>query len=211
MSSSTSAERAIVVKGSVSYSLGDTDAQCVFTEGGRELYLGSEAVSRSTKGLTRIHATAIVNCAGNSNPLPPSDRESCGVVYYKQLDFVDRAVVEGQNNLVLIEAGADAIQEAFGSVKEGNVLVHCVAGVSRSSSVILAFLVKHRGYRLAEAAMQVKRARPVAYPNIGFWAALRDLEQRVKGECTISEESLKAHLSGEYTLSTHVFGEAQRS
>jgi len=211
MAMSTSAERAIVVKGSVSYTLGDTDAQCVFEEGGRQLFLGSEAASRSTNGLTRIHATSIVNCAGNSTPLPLSDRGACGVVYYKQLDFVDRAVVEGQNNLALIEAGADAIKEAFSSVTEGNVLVHCVAGVSRSSSVILAYLVKHKGYTLAEAAMQVKLARPVAYPNVGFWAALRELELRVKGECTISEDALKSHLSGDYTLSTHVFGEAERS
>ena len=30
-------------------------------------------------------------------------------------------------------------------------VVHCVAGVSRSASVVLAFLVKHRGFSLKDA------------------------------------------------------------
>jgi len=129
----------------------------------------------------------------------------------RHLQFVDRAVVAGQDNLGLIERGADAVAEALAS-EGGNILVHCVAGVSRSASVVIAFLVKHRGKSLLEASLAVKEARPVVYPNWGFWRALRELEKRVRGENSIPETAIEQyHLKEEYPLSTHVFGETERS
>lgn len=56
------------------------------------------------------------------------------------------------------------------------VLVHCVAGISRSCSITMAYLVLHRGMSLRNSAVSVKRARKVAYPNIGFWRALESIE-----------------------------------
>ena len=214
MKEKTKAERALVVRSGISYCVGNKDAACVFEESatGRKVYLGSEGVSRCEEGLSHFNVCAIVNCAGNSHPLSQAILTACGVGFFKQLDFVDRAIVVGQDNGGLIERGADAVAEALANGQKGNVLVHCVAGVSRSASVVMAFLVKHRGYTLLEAALSVKRVRNVAYPNWGFWMALRELEVRVRGECSIPEAVIhKYHLKEEYPLSTHVFGEACRS
>ena len=51
--------------------------------------------------------------------------------------------------------------------KEG-VLVHCHAGISRSSSVILAYLIKYLKMNLDKALTFMKSKRDKINPNSGF-------------------------------------------
>ncbi|VDM45260.1 unnamed protein product [Toxocara canis] len=69
----------------------------------------------------------------------------------------------------------DQIQEVL--LQGGRVLVHCVAGVSRSSSICLAFLVKYRDMSLRQAYMHMAHRRPLVSPNLGFWKQLILFEQ----------------------------------
>ena len=57
---------------------------------------------------------------------------------------------------------------------DGAVLVHCERGVSRSASLAMAFLMKHRAMSRDDAYVAVKRARRVVEPNAGFWKQLGD-------------------------------------
>lgn len=50
----------------------------------------------------------------------------------------------------------------------GRVLVHCVQGVSRSVTVIIAYLIFKEKMTYDEASDLVKRVRGIASPNIGF-------------------------------------------
>jgi atypical dual specificity phosphatase len=52
---------------------------------------------------------------------------------------------------------ADKINEVI--KKNGIVLVHCVAGISRSTSMILAYLMKHKRMRLKDAHSLVRSKR----------------------------------------------------
>ncbi|XP_018578536.1 dual specificity protein phosphatase 19 [Anoplophora glabripennis] len=56
-----------------------------------------------------------------------------------------------------------------------NVLVHCNAGVSRSASVIIGYLILVEGYSYVEAYDIVKTARNCIKPNTGFEKQLRCL------------------------------------
>ena len=203
----TPSTRAMVLRGGPSYTLAPSDCAAVHPR----VLLGSEAVARSAAGLRAAGVRCIVNCAFNSAPLPQGEREACGVAQYTQLQLVDAASVAGQDALAMIERGADAVAAALAGSASGAVLVHCVAGMSRSASVAIAFLVKHQGQRLLEAASAVKAARGVAYPNRGFWGALRALEQRVRGEDSVPEALLAQWHREDLPVSTHVFGDAQRS
>lgn len=69
---------------------------------------------------------------------------------------------------------ADKINEVI--KKNGIVLVHCVAGISRSTSMILAYLMKHKRMRLRDAHALVKSKRSFIRPNLGFWKQLIDYE-----------------------------------
>nr|CDQ02924.1 Bm2340, isoform a [Brugia malayi] len=54
----------------------------------------------------------------------------------------------------------------------GNVLVHCMAGVSRSATICLAFLTKFCCKSLRQAYQLMAQKRPFVRPNIGFWRQL---------------------------------------
>ncbi|KAL6087373.1 hypothetical protein STEG23_016674 [Scotinomys teguina] len=72
-------------------------------------------------------------------------------------------------------------QEAIGfidSVKNsgGRVLVHCQAGISRSATICLAYLIQSRRVRLDEAFDFVKQRRGVISPNFSFMGQLLQFE-----------------------------------
>lgn len=64
----------------------------------------------------------------------------------------------------LLKAGRD--------VRLPSVVVHCMAGVSRSTAVVLAYLMKRYHISRNAALAFVQAARPVACPNTGFTAQL---------------------------------------
>ncbi|PAV87259.1 hypothetical protein WR25_15127 [Diploscapter pachys] len=77
-----------------------------------------------------------------------------------------------------LELQSDQIQALIAD--GGKVLVHCVAGVSRSASIVLAYLMKYRCRSLRDAYHLMKSKRPMVRPNIGFWRQLIAFEQNVK-------------------------------
>lgn len=55
-------------------------------------------------------------------------------------------------------------------------LIHCKAGVSRSSTFTIAYLMRYRDMSLADAYEHVKNCRPIICPNDGFMRELMDWE-----------------------------------
>lgn len=60
----------------------------------------------------------------------------------------------------------------------GRVLVHCVAGVSRSVTIVLMHLMERHGLRLRQAWEYMLSVRPFMAPNEGFRLQLAKLEVR---------------------------------
>ena len=61
-------------------------------------------------------------------------------------------------------------------------LVHCFAGVSRSASVVLAYLMREHGLSLRAAFKLAKAKRPFINPNEGFRVQLQKYEQELRGK-----------------------------
>ena len=55
------------------------------------------------------------------------------------------------------------------------VLVHCHAGISRSASVVITWLMKHRNMTYEEAYIYVKERRPTIVPNQTFSDIMKKL------------------------------------
>lgn len=61
----------------------------------------------------------------------------------------------------------------------GRVLVHCAAGISRASTIVIAFLMWRLKLPLAHACSLLKSIRPVIWPNDGFVEQLRAYEKEL--------------------------------
>jgi atypical dual specificity phosphatase len=81
----------------------------------------------------------------------------------------------------------DLIADLIDSVRSRNekILIHCVAGVSRSATLCLAYLMKYEGKSLREAYDFLASVRPMVRPNLGFWKALIDYEKALRGRNSV--------------------------
>nr|XP_033776984.1 dual specificity protein phosphatase 14-like [Geotrypetes seraphini]XP_033776985.1 dual specificity protein phosphatase 14-like [Geotrypetes seraphini] len=84
----------------------------------------------------------------------------------------------------------DMVADRIRSVerRNGRTLVHCMAGVSRSATLCIAYLMKYEGISLREAHNWVKSRRPMICPNAGFWHQLVAYEKKLFGKNSVKVE-----------------------
>lgn len=70
------------------------------------------------------------------------------------------------------------IESAF-ETNGSRVLVHCNLGISRSSTIVIAYLMKAYNANLLEAFKFLRHRRPVICPNSGFLRLLVDFEHEI--------------------------------
>ncbi|KAK3097742.1 hypothetical protein FSP39_012707 [Pinctada imbricata] len=87
------------------------------------------------------------------------------------------------NLYVYFDRLADKIHNVH--MRRGRTLVHCIAGVSRSATICMVYLMKYQRMTLEQAYHHVKKRRPVIRPNVGFWRQLVDYERRILGRNSV--------------------------
>lgn len=146
----------------------------------RRLYLGSYA-SEHNPLLRSLGIRSVVNASG----LPSTKRMGMRYCQVKVADSVECNISKH------FERVATFIDQAE---RRGHAtLVHCLAGVSRSATLILAFLMLRRGLCLRDAWRTVHGHRSVVQPNPGFVKQLIALEQRLFGATTSDAQPLHFH------------------
>uniref|UniRef100_A0A5B6YU14 Protein-tyrosine-phosphatase n=1 Tax=Davidia involucrata TaxID=16924 RepID=A0A5B6YU14_DAVIN len=74
----------------------------------------------------------------------------------------------------------DAIQFLEQCEKDGaRVLVHCMSGKNRSPAVVIAYLMKSKGWRLAQSYQWVKERRPSVELTQAVYQQLQEYEQKI--------------------------------
>ncbi|KAF3816322.1 hypothetical protein GH733_014495 [Mirounga leonina] len=91
-----------------------------------------------------------------------------------------------------LDKSVDFIEKAKAS--NGRVLVHCLAGISRSATIAIAYIMKRMDMSLDEAYRFVKEKRPTISPNFNFLGQLLDYEKKIKNPTGASGPKSKLKL-----------------
>lgn len=123
------------------------------------LYLGDLENASNLDWLTKKGITHIVNAAEEIRNYFPQN------FTYLTLGLKD---IPTEHNLQRVLPHAyHFILTALENPKN-RVLVHCAAGISRSASVVIYYIMKQRRWSFAQTLRHVKNLRPQVMPNPGF-------------------------------------------
>jgi len=148
------------------------------------LLIGNQRDAANRERLTELGVTHILNVTAHL----PLHFETSGITYMR-LPASDSG---SQNLKQYFSEAINFIECARAS--NGKVLVHCQAGVSRSPSIVAAYLISTSHKTLSEAFSFIKDRRPIVAPNINFMGQLLEFEQQSLQKSGLCPPSEPLHL-----------------
>ncbi|KAK3094341.1 hypothetical protein FSP39_000537 [Pinctada imbricata] len=156
------------------------------------LYLGNSQDASQLEVLHRLGITSLMNVSTNCKnhfeenfsymniPVDDNDSADLAVWFPQTISFID-------------------------SVKEkgGKVLLHCQAGISRSATVCLAYLMSSAKVDLETAFEHVRSRRSVISPNLNFMRQLQVYEKELETSNTLSTSLSDASLDSAMETSSN--------
>lgn len=129
------------------------------------IIIGNRQFAKDKEELKKIGITHVVNCAKGTRPGQIDTDASFFkdvAIQYLGLQAKDILTYDISKHF---EKAANFIDQALS--KGGKIFVHCNQGISRSATVVLAFLMMKRGMNFMNAVRAVRAKREVM-PNDGF-------------------------------------------
>jgi hypothetical protein len=148
------------------------------------LFLGNMRDASDPAALRRLGIKFVLNVTAK----PPVYAPEPDIVY-KQLEAADNGV---QNLRQFFEDAFDFIDLAKNA--SSGVLIHCQAGVSRSPTIAVAYLMKYYPMAMSEAYKFVKTRRSIISPNLNFMGQLFEFEQGLRSETSARPEPLTVEM-----------------
>eukprot|EP01117_Protostelium_nocturnum_P012239 TRINITY_DN44_c2_g1_i2.p1 TRINITY_DN44_c2_g1~~TRINITY_DN44_c2_g1_i2.p1 ORF type:complete len:611 (-),score=157.36 TRINITY_DN44_c2_g1_i2:144-1976(-) len=143
-----------------------------------KLFLGSVNCAQSFYVMKRLGITHIVSVIREHSPFYPSDFK------YHVVEADDTSSFDISKSF---DESHSFIEDALEN--GGVILVHCAAGVSRSATIVISYLMRKRRMSYQEAYNFVRKQRSIVCPNSGFRYQLERFEKQMntkKDKCTIS-------------------------
>jgi len=138
------------------------------------LFLGNYHSSLQFHHLQKRNITHIVSVI-LAVPSPPTISQFRDNFHYLVIKALDRP---SQNLIEQFDEAHEFIDN--GLAAGGGVLIHCMAGVSRSSTIALSYLMKKFNMDSKKALRHVKSIRSIVEPNEGFQKQLQHYEKILK-------------------------------
>lgn len=131
------------------------------------LYISDLAFAENPSALASLGITHVLSAMrGYVAPLPPTPIPIHRAQYpLDDLPFSELAAFLPHTTAFLRGALTDP---------NARVLVHCMEGISRSTSVVAAYLIAEFGWSTSQAIQFVKSRRRAAEPNVGFVQQLQE-------------------------------------
>ncbi|KAJ7330207.1 hypothetical protein OS493_022729 [Desmophyllum pertusum] len=135
-----------------------------------QLYLGRGEQATNGKIVSDLKLTHVINI-GSEHASPFTDR-----IQYLNIKLDDNP---SSDLKIYFSKACQFISDALSA--GGCILVHCNLGVSRSSTIVISYLMKSRQWTLKVAHDFVRDRRTCIRPNRGFLQQLSDWEQGIFG------------------------------
>lgn len=145
------------------------------------IFISSVETAFQYKQLKDKGITHIINLSGFNNGYPPilraespdirsssSAPRSMNGGYPENFNYlrIDIDDLETENISQYFPLTTEFIHNALDS--GGKVLVHCIAGISRSPTIVIAYLISKLYYTPQIALKKLREIRPIINPNDGF-------------------------------------------
>ena len=131
-----------------------------------KIYLGNEDTARDKVLLKKLNISNILICAEGCNPFYPFE-------YKYKILYLDDAIDE--DLLIWLKEAFEFIDSS-----KDNIYIHCVMGISRSASIVIAYIMYKNKMPFNEAFDFVSKKRKVISPNTGFKDQLIKFEKIMK-------------------------------
>ncbi|KAH9975712.1 protein-tyrosine phosphatase-like protein [Lactifluus volemus] len=135
------------------------------------LYLTDLFTARDEEQLNALGITHVVSVIEQAPVLP---QKSLRTLHIPLSDTSD------QDILVHLPLTTSFIRDALAESPDSRVLVHCMMGISRSATVVCAYLVATTRMTPHEALAAVKAKREIVCPNLGFRRQLEEYARQVQ-------------------------------
>lgn len=139
-----------------------------------DLFLGGMCHARNLEWIRQQRITGVLNLAGSEIPTPDPEWDWAGYpegTAYLQLPAEDR---EGYPLLAEhFQAASDFLSKCFKERRKA--LVHCVQGMNRSATIVVAWLLSQERWPLPKAVHQICHLRKGALSNESFQGQLVDM------------------------------------
>lgn len=140
----------------------------------RSLYISNGAAANNKLLLSSNQITSVINVSVEVVNTFYED------IQYTQVPVADTPISKLYD---FFDPIADHIHSV--EMRQGRTLLHCAAGVSRSATLCLAYLMKYHAMSLLDAHTWTKSCRPIIRPNSGFWEQLIHYEFQLFGKNTV--------------------------
>uniref|UniRef100_UPI00358EAED1 dual specificity protein phosphatase 8-like isoform X3 n=1 Tax=Myxine glutinosa TaxID=7769 RepID=UPI00358EAED1 len=148
------------------------------------LYLGSQADVLDEELMAQNGITYVLN-ASNTCPQPDFIAED----HFLRVPVNDSYC---EKILPWLDRSVDFIDKV--KVSNCRVVVHCLAGISRSATLAIAYVMKHHGLSSDDAYRFVKEKRPSISPNFNFLGQLLEFEKVLCGQREANRQGPAADL-----------------
>ncbi|XP_022108681.1 dual specificity protein phosphatase 10-like [Acanthaster planci] len=134
------------------------------------LYVGNE---KDAADLDFLQQERIGNVLNVTQSVPCFHQETTNI-NYRRISVRDNSLANLKRHFeeafVFIEAARK---------RHEKVLIHCSAGISRSSTIAIAYIMRYRGMPMAKAYNLVKSRRAIINPNLNFVGQLAAYEKTI--------------------------------
>jgi len=136
-----------------------------------DMYTATDAPTLERLRITHVVSVVTVSELGDTYPYPPN-------VNHLNLPIDDEI---SSNMARYFDHAIKWIKKAMDEDESVNVVVHCMCGISRSPSIIIAYLMATQGMSLSDSLSHIKAKRKISCPNSGFMDQLTEYEEKLKG------------------------------